>query len=136
MKTTTLLYSVTTFFAFLGTYFLKLGADNAEQYLAVVAAVLIDGFFGVWAGTKIEGFQTKRAVKVLTTLFTWVILLTGILLIEKGFQGTSWLSETVCAPFILFQLISALKNAERAGLIKNELLTVILEKIDQHKTKK
>lgn len=136
MKTTTLLYSVTTFFAFLGTYFLQLGADNAEQYLAVVAAVLIDGFFGVWAGTKIEGFQTKRAVKVLTTLFTWVILLTGILLIEKGFQGTSWLSETVCAPFILFQLISALKNAERAGLIKNELLTVILEKIDQHKTKK
>jgi hypothetical protein len=136
MKTTTLLYSVTTFFAFLGTYFLKLGADNVEQYLAVVAAVLIDGFFGVWAGTKIEGFQTKRAVKVLTTLFTWVTLLTGILLIEKGFQGTSWLSETVCAPFILFQLISALKNAERAGLIKNELLTVILEKIDQHKTKK
>jgi phage-related holin len=136
MKTTTLLYSVTTFFAFLGTYFLKLGADNAEQYLAVVAAVLIDGFFGVWAGTKIEGFQTKRAVKVLTTLLTWVMLLTGILLIEKGFQGTSWLSETVCAPFILFQLISALKNAERAGLIKNELLTVILEKIDQHKTKK
>lgn len=136
MKTTTLLYSVTTFFAFLGTYFLQLGADNAEQYLAVVAAVLIDGFFGVWAGTKIEGFQTKRAVKVLTTLFTWIILLTGILLIEKGFQGTSWLSETVCAPFILFQLISALKNAERAGLIKNELLTVILEKIDQHKTKK
>jgi hypothetical protein len=136
MKTTTLLYFTTTFFAFLGSYFLNIGADNAEQYLAVVAAVLIDGFFGVWAGTKIEGFQTKRAVKVLTTLFTWVILLTGILLIEKGFQGTSWLSETVCAPFILFQLISALKNAERAGLIKNELLTVILEKIDQHKTKK
>lgn len=136
MKTTTLLYLGTTFFAFLGSYFLNIGADNAEQYLAVVAAVLIDGFFGVWAGTKIEGFQTKRAVKVLTTLFTWVILLTGILLIEKGFQGTSWLSETVCAPFILFQLISALKNAERAGLIKNELLTVILEKIDQHKTKK
>ena len=136
MKTTTLLYFTTTFFAFLGSYFLNIGADNAEQYLAVVAAVLIDGFFGVWAGTKIEGFQTKRALKVLTTLFTWVILLTGILLIEKGFQGTSWLSETVCAPFILFQLISALKNAERAGLIKNELLTVILEKIDQHKTKK
>jgi phage-related holin len=136
MKTTTLLYFTTTFFAFLGSYFLNIGADNAEQYLAVVAAVVIDGFFGVWAGTKIEGFQTKRAVKVLTTLFTWVILLTGILLIEKGFQGTSWLSETVCAPFILFQLISALKNAERAGLIKNELLTVILEKIDQHKTKK
>jgi phage-related holin len=133
MKTTTLLYITTTFFAFLGTYFLKLGADNAEQYLAVVSAVLIDGFFGVWAGTKIEGFQTRKAVKVLTTLFVWILLLTGILLIEKGFQGTSWLSETVCAPFILFQLISALKNASRAGLIQNELLTVILDKIDKHK---
>jgi hypothetical protein len=134
MKTTTLLYLGTTFFAFLGSYFFNLGADNAEQYLAVVSAVLIDGFFGVWAGTKIEGFQTKRALKVLTTLFTWILLLTGILLIEKGFQGTAWLSETVCAPFILFQLISALKNAERAGLIKNELLTVLLDKIDKHKT--
>jgi phage-related holin len=133
MKTTTLLYITTTFFAFLGTYFLKLGADNAEQYLAVVSAVLIDGFFGVWAGIKIEGFQTRKAVKVLTTLFVWILLLTGILLIEKGFQGTSWLSETVCAPFILFQLISALKNASRAGLIQNELLTVILDKIDKHK---
>jgi phage-related holin len=133
MKTTTLLYITTTFFAFLGTYFLKLGADNAEQYLAVVSAVLIDGFFGVWAGIKIEGFQTRKAVKVLTTLFVWILLLTGILLIEKGFQGTSWLSETVCAPFILFQLISALKNASRAGLVQNELLTVILDKIDKHK---
>jgi phage-related holin len=133
MKTTTLLYITTTFFAFLGTYFLKLGADNAEQYLAVVSAVMIDGFFGVWAGIKIEGFQTRKAVKVLTTLIVWILLLTGILLIEKGFQGTSWLSETVCAPFILFQLISALKNASRAGLIQNELLTVILDKIDKHK---
>ena len=133
MKTTTLLYITTTFFAFLGSYFLKLGADNAEQYLAVVSAVMIDGFFGVWAGIKIEGFQTRKAVKVLTTLFVWILLLTGILLIEKGFQGTSWLSETVCAPFILFQLISALKNASRAGLIQNELLTVILDKIDKHK---
>jgi phage-related holin len=136
MKTTTVLYIATTFFAFLGTYFFNLGADNAEQYLAVVSAVLIDGFFGVWAGSKIEGFQTRKAVKVLTTLFVWILLLTGILLIEKGFQGTAWLSETVCAPFILFQLISALKNASRAGLIQNELLTVILDKIDRHKTVK
>ncbi|MEY4333502.1 MAG: hypothetical protein RLZZ196_2245 [Bacteroidota bacterium] len=136
MKTTTVLYIATTFFAFLGSYFFNLGADNAEQYLAVVSAVMIDGFFGVWAGIKIEGFQTRKAVKVLTTLFVWILLLTGILLIEKGFQGTSWLSETVCAPFILFQLISALKNAARAGLIQNELLTVILDKIDQHKTVK
>ena len=107
MKTTSLLYMATTFFALIGTYFFKLGADNAEQYLAVVAVIMIDGFFGIWAGSKTEGFQTKKALKVLTTLFVWILILTGVLLIEKGFPGTSWLSETVCAPFILFQLISA-----------------------------
>lgn len=133
MKTSTLLYMGSTLLAFLLSYALKIGADNFEQYLAVVAVVFIDGFFGVWAGTKIEGFQTNKAIKVIKTLITWLILLTGVLMIERGFQGTSWLSETIITPFILFQLISALKNAERAGLVKNELLTFILKKIDNHK---
>lgn len=128
-----ILYGFTTLCAFVGSYFLNLTANNAEQYLAVVAIVFMDGFFGIWAGTKTEGFKTYKALKVLKTLMVWVFMLTGILMIEKGFEGTSWLSETVCAPFILFQLISALKNAERAGLIQNELLTTILDKIDQHK---
>lgn len=133
MKTSALLYSSTTLLAFLGTYFLNLGADNVEQYLAVVAVVFIDGFFGVWAGTKLEGFKTNKALSVLKTLMVWVFMLTGILMIEKGFEGTFWLSETICAPFILFQMVSALKNAARAGLIKNELLQIILDKVDQHK---
>ena len=133
MKSSLLAISFTTVCAFVGSYFLKLTADNAEQYLAIVAVVFIDGFFGVWAGTKLEGFKTFKAVSVVKTLMVWVFMLTGILMIERGFQGTFWLSETICAPFILFQLISAMKNAARAGLIKNELLQVILEKIDQHK---
>lgn len=133
MKSSLLAISLTTVCAFVGSYFLKLTADNAEQYLAIVAVVFIDGFFGVWAGTKLEGFKTFKAVSVVKTLMVWVFMLTGILMIERGFQGTFWLSETICAPFILFQLISAMKNAARAGLIKNELLQVILEKIDQHK---
>jgi phage-related holin len=56
-------------------------------------------------------------------------------MIEIGFKGTSWLSETIMAPFIVFQLMSALKNANRAGLIQNELLTLLLSKIDNHKEK-
>jgi len=134
MKTSSILYVTTTFFAFVGSYFMHLTADNAEQYLAMVSVIFIDGFFGIWAGTKTEGFRTYKALKVLQTSVVWILMLTGVLMIEKGFQGTSWLSETVCAPFILFQLMSALKNAERAGLVKNELLTIILEKIDQHKS--
>ena len=133
MKSSLLAISFTTVCAFVGSYFLKLTADNAEQYLAIVAVVFIDGFFGVWAGTKLEGFKTNKAISVVKTLIVWVVMLTGVLMIERGFQGTFWLSETICAPFILFQLISALKNAARAGLIKNELLQMILEKIDQHK---
>jgi phage-related holin len=133
MKTSFLLYSTTTVLAFLGTYFLNLGADNVEQYLALVAVVFIDGFFGVWAGSKKEGFQTRKALKVLKTLFSWVLILTGVLMIEKGFDGTFWLSETFCAPFIVFQLVSALKNAHTVGVISNGLLSEILQRIDQHK---
>jgi hypothetical protein len=131
MKTATI--SLATVCAFLGSYFLHLTADNAEQYLGIVASILLDGFFGVWAGTKKEGFQTRKAVKVLRTLFSWVVILTVILMIEKGFQGTFWLSETLCAPFIIFQLISALKNAHTVGIIDNGVLSQILTKIDQHK---
>jgi len=135
MKSSLLVLSFTTICAFVCTYFMKLTADNAEQYLALVAVIFFDGFMGVWAGIKTEGFQTRKALKVLQTLVVWVIMLTCILMIEIGFKGTSWLSETVMAPFIVFQLISALKNANRAKLIRNELLTILLNKIDQHKEK-
>jgi phage-related holin len=129
----TLLIAFTTVCAFLGTYFLKLTADNFEQFLAIVSVVSLDGFFGVWAGTKKEGFQTRKALKVLKTLVGWVVILSVVLLVEKGFDGTFWLSETVCAPFIIFQLISALKNAHTVGVIDNSVLSQVLEKIDRHK---
>lgn len=129
----TLLITATTICAFLGTYFLQLTADNFEQFLAIVSVVSLDGFFGVWAGTKKEGFQTRKALKVIKTLVGWVVILSVVLLVEKGFDGTFWLSETICAPFILFQLISALKNAHTVGIIDNSLLSQILDKIDRHK---
>jgi len=135
MKSSLLIISLTTVCAFIGTYFMKLTADNVEQYLALVAVIFADGFLGVWAGIKTEGFQTRKALKVIKTLVVWIIMLTCILMIEIGFKGTSWLSETIMAPFIVFQLMSALKNANRAGLIQNELLTLLLNKIDNHKEK-
>lgn len=125
--------SMSTIMAFVGTYFFNLTADNIEQFLAVGAVVFADGFFGIWAGTKREGFQTKKALKVPKTFIFWVIMLACILAIEKGFAGTSWLSETIMAPFLVFQLVSILKNASLAGIIKNELLTQILDKLDKHK---
>ena len=64
------------------------------------------------------------------------MILGVILSIEKGFSGTEWLSETMITPFLIFQLISALKNASMAGFINNELLNTILDKIDNHKGKR
>jgi phage-related holin len=60
-------------------------------------------------------------------------MLACILSIEKGFTGTGWLSETIMAPFMVFQLVSVLKNASMVGIVKNELLTQILDKLDKHK---
>ena len=134
MKTgLTVTLSMSTLLAFIGTYFLNLTADNAEQFLAVGLIVFADGFFGVWAGIKREGFQTFKALKVIKTYGFWTVMLACILAIEKGFAGTGWLSETIMAPFLVFQLVSVLKNASMVGIVKNELLTQILDKLDKHK---
>jgi hypothetical protein len=134
MKTSLLItLSLTTALAFIGTYFMHLTADNIEQYLSVAFVVFADGFFGVWAGIKREGFITNKAIKVLKTFGFWIVMLSAILTIEKGFAGTSWLSETIMAPFLVFQLISILKNASMVGVVHNELLTQILDKLDKHK---
>jgi len=135
MKTNTLFLTaaVSTTMSFLCSYFLELYMGNAEQYLALIAIVFIDGFFGIAAGIKREGFQTRKAVRVLKRAIAWIVFLTGILMVEKGFAGTSWLSETVIVPFIVLQLISALKNASMAGFIKAEELNKILDRIDNHK---
>ena len=54
-------------------------------------------------------------------------------MIEKGFTGSGWLSEVIIVPFMVMQLISALKNASVAGLIQIEQLNKILDRIDKHK---
>jgi phage-related holin len=136
MKTNSIFLAIaatTTTMSFICSYFLELYMGNLEQYLGLVAVIFIDGFFGIIAGTKREGFQTRRAVSVLQRAVTWVIFLTVILMVEKGFAYTAWLSETIIVPFIVLQLISALKNASMAGYIKADLLNEILDRIDKHK---
>jgi len=133
MKQTAIFLSITTSLSFGCSYFLELTMGNFEQYLALIATVFVDGFFGIIAGIKREGFKTFKAVKVLQRAIVWVVLLTVILMVEKGFAGTSWLSETIIVPFILLQLISALKNASMSGYIKMGDLNKILDRIDPHK---
>jgi phage-related holin len=133
MKTTTVILSISTACAFICSYFFELTMDNADQFLSITCVVLLDGFFGIVAGIKREGFKTYKALSVLRTVVVWWALLGVILTVEKSFQGTGWLSETIVVPFLLFQIISALKNASMAGFIKMDLLNKILDKIDKHK---
>ncbi len=119
--------------AFLCSYFLGLTLDNAEQFLSVGFIILLDGLFGICAGVSREGFKTYKALKILKTLIVWWVILAAVLSIEKGFSGTDWVSETIMVPFLLFQVISVLKNASLCGYIKVDVLNNILSKIDQHK---
>ena len=134
MKTTKLiLLSTSMSLAFICSYFMELTMQNAEQYLAIATLIFADGFFGVIAGIKREGFKTFKALKILRTLVFWTIILTVILVIEKSIPGASWLSETVVVPLVVLQLISVLKNASMAGFIKMDVVNQILDRIDNHK---
>lgn len=128
-----ILSSISVTIGFVCSYFMEITMQNAEQYLAITALIFADGFFGVIAGVKREGFKTYKAVKILKNLIFWIIFLTVILGIEANFSGTFWLSETIITPLIIFQLISALKNASMAGFVKIDELNKILDKIDKHK---
>jgi phage-related holin len=130
---TIILLSASATCAFLASYFFDLTMSNAEQFLGVAAVVLLDGFFGIIAGIKREGFRTYKALKVLRDLAVWWVILGAILAVEKGFTGSGWMSETIIIPFLIFQIISALKNASMVGWIKVELLNQLLDKIDKHK---
>lgn len=122
-----------TSFGFICSYFMELTMQNAEQYLAITTLIFADGFFGIIAGVKREGFKTYKAIKILRTLLFWIIMLTVILVIEKSIPGAGWLSETLLMPLVIFQLISVLKNSSMAGFVKVEVLNQILDRIDKHK---
>ena len=123
------------FFGFICDHILNITMTYNEQFLSVGFVVLLDGFFGILAGIKREGFKTYKALKALRNVFIWWLILFVILSIETSFK-VSWLSETIVLPFMVFQIISALKNASMAGFIKMELLNEILDKIDNHKGKR
>ena len=42
---------------------------------------------GLGSRFKKEGFKTYKALKILKTTIAWLIILTAILMIEKGFQN-------------------------------------------------
>ena len=129
----TIVALLSTFLAFIGSYFFNLTIEYHATYIAIISVTLLDGIFGMIAGIKVEGFKTYKAIKILRTTFVWIFILTTLLLVEEGFKGMGWITETIMAPFIIFQIISTLKNASKAGYIKSDELNNILERVDKHK---
>ena len=125
--------TIITGMSFIASYFYDLALAEYPQFIAVISVIFLDGIFGIIAGTKREGFKTFKAISVLRTAVVWIVILTVLLSVEDAFKGAGWMSETVLIPFILFQMVSALKNASMAGYIKIDLLNDILDKIDKHK---
>ena len=128
-----LIISVTALATFFLSYFYDLTLNNINQYLGLIASIWIDAFFGIIAGIKREGFKTRKFLLVLQRTVSWIIFLTVILMIEKGFIGSEWLSETITIPFMVLQLVSALKNAQVVGFIPSKELEKLLNNIDRHK---
>ena len=131
-------WSKLTFFvsgvtAFLITYFTELAIDHATLFLAIVAATLLDGIFGILAGIKREGFKTRKALSVLKTLVSWIFIAAALITIEHGVPGMIWLSDTVLVPYIIVQVVSALKNAAVCGYIEIPRISEFLDNIDTHK---
>jgi small basic protein len=119
--------------SFFITYVFNISIAYWEQFFAVTLVIAVDGVFGIIRGCISEGFKTYKALKIFKTLFTWIFIMATLLVVEKAYPFASWLSETFMFPVIVFYLISALKNASQAKLIKSELLNKIMEKVDQHK---
>jgi len=119
--------------SFILSYFYQIGIAYWDQYFALTLVILLDGLFGVISGTKREGFKTFKALKILKSFFSWILILTTTLLVEKAFPFASWISETFILPVIVFYLISTIKNASDAGFIQNEVVNSIMKNIDKHK---
>ena len=119
--------------SFFLSYIYHITASGWEQYLAITSCIMLDGFFGIIAGIKKEGFKTYKALKIIKVWFAWTLILTVTLITEKTFPNVSWLSETMITPIVVFNLLSALKNAVRSGFIPESNIKKIMDQIDRHK---
>jgi phage-related holin len=106
---------------------------NKFQFIAILAVVIVDSFFGIAKALYQDNFETRKAFKAIFMLVAFWVLLATVLLIEKGFPFASFLSEAILLPILVFQLISILKNMQLLGLINNTLANEILKRIDNHK---
>ena len=121
-------------------YMNVLVTDNQDSFYAIFALVGIDWVFGMARAAfviKLENgkssFEIRKAIKVVYYWATYSTLLALMLMVERGFEYASWLSEAIMLPIIVFQIISILKNASHLGMIPKGVLLKILDNIDNYK---
>ena len=110
----------TLMLSFVSSYFLELTLKYWDQYTSIAFVIMLDGFFGVISGCKREGLKTYKALRIIKSLFSWLLIMFTVLMIEKTYPLMFWLSECFFVPIIVFYLISTLKNASDAGFIRND----------------
>lgn len=119
------------FLTFIGTQ-MRLVLEGSESiFFAIAVVVFADLFFGIAANWR--DFRTTKALKVVWYLGGYYIIAGVCLSLEEAFKSAFWLTETIVFPILGFQLVSILKNASKAGLIKARWLVSILKNIDRHK---
>jgi phage-related holin len=116
-------------------YFHLIYLNDPNVFQAIAWVVGVDYVLGMARALKHNSFETHKSLKIIWYLVVYAILAAMVLKIEDGFPSAFWLSEAFLMPILLGQVVSAAKNAYLLGVIKNEQLGQILEKIDKHKNK-
>lgn len=111
----------------IASYLTDFSIEYANQFIVVILLIFIDGLFGIIQGIKKEGFIVSKAMKVVKDSFLWSIVLSLLILVEKNIPGVSWISESILAPFVLFQVTSILKNLSKTT--NSPVLNQIVSKI-------
>jgi len=135
IKYPTLINLSATIIASLLAYMQVIIIDNINMFVAIFWVVLLDFIFGAILAIKRHEFMTKKAIKIVYYLSTYWAILFVVLSIEKAHPAAYWASEGLVLPILIFQIISALKNASEIGLIPNGLLKELLKSIDKHKNR-
>lgn len=135
IKYPTLINLSATIIASLLAYMQVIIIDNINMFVAIFWVELLDFVFGVILAIKRHEFKTRKAIKIVYYLSTYWAILFVVLSIEKAHPAAYWASEGIVLPILIFQIISALKNAAEIGLIPNGLLKEILKSIDKHKNR-
>jgi len=107
--------------------------NESMVFIAVAVIVGIDFVAGVTNAIVQKNFESNKAKKVIYYLVTYWSIAGACLVLQYTFKSAFWLVEAIMFPLLFVQLISAVKNFNKAGIIKSKQLDSILSHVDKHK---